>query len=103
MPAPPQLPVTSLEEAIERVYGLSVNVIGAGAQRHERPHKPLLLLAALDSISAGNATPQRVAWSNDLRNRFRKYFEVVRQLNDQNTPENPFLYLRGDDLWQPLE
>jgi putative restriction endonuclease len=95
--------VRSIDEAIERLYELNVGVIGTGAGRHERPHKPLLLLAAMDLIARGQATPDRIPWSQALRDRFADYFAIVRRENDQNTPENPFLYLRGDDFWEPLD
>ena len=37
-----------LETAIDRLYSLNVGVTGTGGGRHERPHKPLLVLAAFD-------------------------------------------------------
>ncbi|MBN8461057.1 MAG: hypothetical protein J0M04_24780 [Verrucomicrobia bacterium] len=40
----------NLASAIERLYDLNTGIIGVGGERHERPHKPLLLLAALDLI-----------------------------------------------------
>ncbi len=93
----------SIDEAIEILYGLNVGVIGSGNNRHERPHKPLLLLAVLDLIAAGRASADRVPWSQELREKFAAYFEAVRRNDDQNTPENPFYYLKGDEFWEPLE
>jgi putative restriction endonuclease len=95
--------VTTLEEAIDRLYDLNVGVIGTGASRHERPHKPVMLLAALDLIAQGQAKPDRIYWSPDLRQRFRDYFEKVRTGNDHPAPELPFLHLRGDGFWLPRE
>ena len=95
-------PVTSIDEAIERLYSLNVGVIGKGVKRHERPHKPLMLLAVLDLIADGRATPQRVPWCIELRERFQLYFDAVRKRDDKNSPENPFLYLRSDGFWLPL-
>lgn len=95
--------IRNLEEAIERVYELNVGVIGSGSERHERPHKPVLLLAVLDFIATGRASTERIIWSQDLRRYFGEYFKKVRRANDSNTPENPFLYLRGDGLWEPVE
>ena len=102
METTPDLLVTNMEQAIERLYDLNVGTIGAGAERHERPHKPLLMLAVFDLIAAGDVTPEHIIWSQDLRHRFTKYFDQVHRLNDSNTPENPFLYLRGDGFWEPL-
>jgi putative restriction endonuclease len=96
------LEIRTTDEAIEALYDLNVGVIGTPSGRHERPHKPVLLLAVLDLISAGRATAEHVPWSPELRERFSAYFEVVRRENDQNTPENPFFYLKGDGFWQPL-
>ena len=38
--------------AVEALYRLNTGVIGTGDSRHERPHKPLLLLAVLASLPA---------------------------------------------------
>ena len=103
MAASPALRISNLEEAIERVYDLNVGVIGSGRERHERPHKPVLLLAVLDFIATGRASAERIMWSHDLRGYFGEYFKKVQRANDNNTPENPFLYLRGDGLWEPME
>ena len=43
--------IENIDEAVERLYDLNVGVIGTGSARHERPHKPLLILAALDVIA----------------------------------------------------
>lgn len=90
----------SIEQAIERLYDLNVGIVGAGAERHERPHKPLLLLAIFDLIDEGLATPDSIPWCQELRDRFAARFEVVRKHDDQNTPQNPFLYLRSEGFWQ---
>lgn len=90
-----------INEAIEALYDLHVGVM-PGPERHERPHKPILLLAVLDLMAQGKATPDRIPWSAELRSRFRLYFDRVHKHNDQCTPENPFLYLRQEKWWQPL-
>lgn len=96
--------VPSLPEAIERLYDLNVGTTPlAEGSPHERPHKPLLLLAALDLIDEGLATPDRIPWCQPLRDRFKARFEVVRKHNDQCNPDLPFRYLAGDGFWQALE
>ena len=90
---------STFEQAVEALYHLNVGVIGTGAERHERPHKPLLLLAVLDLIAEGRAMPDRIPWSQDLRQYFTRYFQLVRKSNDQDTPENPFFYLRNEGWW----
>ena len=91
-----------ISEAVEALYHLNVGVIGSGSERHERPHKPILLLAVMDLIAQGRATPERIPWSQDLRARFALYFELVRRINDQCTPDNPFLHLRQEKWWGPF-
>jgi putative restriction endonuclease len=91
-----------ISEAIEALYRLNVGVIGTGTERHERPHKPILLLAVIDLVAEGDATPECIPWSQKLRARFSLYFEMVRQLNDQCTPENPLFYLRQEKWWLPF-
>jgi putative restriction endonuclease len=90
-----------LDQAIERFYDLhpGVTPVEEGAP-HERPHKPLLLLAVLDLMDEGKATPDRIPWCQDLRDRFTDRFLQVRKHNDQNTPENPFFRLQTQGFWQ---
>lgn len=92
--------MTALTRALDVLYHLKVGVTGVGADRHERPHKPLLLLAVLESLDAGEATPDRVEWSRGLIARFRRMFEVVRSGDDDCTPQLPFFHLRSDGLWE---
>ncbi len=95
--------IRTVDQAIERLYDLNVGVIGSGPERHERPHKPLLLLAALDLLDEGLATPDHIPWCDALRQHFTRRFQVVRTRDDDNTPDNPFRYLAGDGFWEPLE
>jgi putative restriction endonuclease len=92
--------VSSLSQAIDQLYNLQVGVtsLEEGAP-HERPHKPLLLLAVLDLIDEGLASPDKIPWCQELKDRFTRRFKLVRAHNDSNTPENPFRYLRGDGFW----
>jgi putative restriction endonuclease len=39
----------------------------------------------------------------ELRDRFTARFEVVRKLNDRNSPDLPFRHLSGDGIWQAFE
>ena len=89
------------DEAIDRLYNLrpGTTPVEEGSP-HERPHKPLLLLAAFDLIDQGLASPDRIPWCQELRDRFSARFLLVRKHNDQNTPENPFFYLQTQGFWQ---
>ncbi len=88
--------------AVETLYRLNTGVIGTESGRHERPHKPALLLAVFDALASGKAQPHRVEWSAWLRERFRIYFEQVRSHDDSCTPEFPFYHLKGDGFWLPV-
>lgn len=94
----------SLAQAIERLYDLNVDTTTRqnDGSPHEKPHKPLLLLAAFDLLDDGLATPDRIPWCQALRDRFKARFDVVRKLNDQCNPDLPFRYLGGDGFWEPL-
>lgn len=88
--------------AVEALYRLNTGVVGTGDSRHERPHKPALLLAVFDALASGKARPNHVQWSQWLRDRFSVYFELVKSHNDECSPENPFFYLRSEGFWQPV-
>jgi len=90
-----------LATAIERLYALKVGLVGRGPDQHERPHKPLLLLAVLELLDRGEATPDHIPWDSSLRERFSRYFAMVRGKNDRDTPDNPFHHLSSDGFWQP--
>lgn len=92
----------SFDDTVELLYGLHVGSVGQGSERHERPHKPVMLLAVLDLLAQGRATPDRIVWSVPLRERFSAYFRVVQRRNDQDTPENPFFYLKQEGWWAPV-
>lgn len=91
----------TLADSIDRLYQLNPGTTSAEeGMPHERPHKPLLLLAVLDLIDEGKASPERIPWCQDLRDRFSFYFLKVRKHNDQDTSENPFFYLQTQGFWQ---
>ena len=91
-----------MEVAVEALYGLNVGVVGQGSLRHERPHKPCLILAVLDLLAAGQMTPDRIPWSPALRDRFKVYFDIVRTPQDQCNPDLPFWHLKSEQWWQPV-
>jgi predicted restriction endonuclease len=73
-----------LNSSISRLYDLNTGIIGVGGNRHERPHKPLLLLAVLDLIDEGKATPDLIPWCQELRDRFSARFQIVKKHMDRN-------------------
>ncbi len=90
----------SLDSVIELFFDLNTGIVGRGEDRHERPHKPVLLLAALEQMDQGAET-ERVAWSPALRASFKRMFEVVRQRDDRANPDLPFFHLQSDGFWVP--
>lgn len=90
----------NLDDFLERLYCLNVGAIGKGKERHERPHKPVMLLAVVDLIESGEMEGNRIVWSENLRKKFCEIFEKVHAANDKPTPENPFFYLRSEGFWR---
>ena len=94
----------TLNQAIERIYSLNVGITPLDeGPPHERPHKPLLLLAVLELLDIGHATPGNIPWCQELRDQFTSQFLIVKKHNDQNSPDLPFRYLAGDGIWEALE
>jgi putative restriction endonuclease len=83
---------------LDRLYDLRRDNPGS----HERPHKPVLLLAIIDLLDRGLAANNRIPLNTDLVKAFRRYFEVVRQHDDRPSIENPFYRLCGDGFWELL-
>jgi putative restriction endonuclease len=81
---------------LERLYNLRRDKRGT----HERPHKPVLLLAILDLLDRGIVTRNEIPFSQDLVRTFKRYFEVVRRADDKPTVENPFYFLSSDGFWE---
>jgi putative restriction endonuclease len=81
---------------LERLYDLRRDKRGS----HERPHKPVLLLAILDLLDRGILRGNQVPFTEELESTFRRFFAVVRSRDDQPTIEHPFYFLSGDGFWQ---
>ncbi len=64
-----------------------------------RPHKAVMLLAVTLLAEADELPENRIVFSSRLLDIFRSLFEVARQDNDQNTPYNPFFYLKSEAFW----
>ena len=80
------------QQWLERLYNLRRDKRGS----HERPHKPVLLLAILDLLDRGQVKANEIALTPALVKTFRRYFAVVRRDDDQPSIENPFYFLAGD-------
>ena len=86
------------QQWLDRLYDLRRDNPGS----HERPHKPVLLLAIMDLLDRGLVADNRIPLNDDLTKAFRRYFEVVRQHDDKPSIENPFYRLSGDGFWELL-
>lgn len=80
---------------LERLYNLRRDKSGS----NERPHKPVLLLAILDLLDRGILAKNEIRLTPDLISTFNRYFDAVRQRNDQPSIQNPFYHLCGDGFW----
>jgi len=73
------------------------------AKRGIAPHKPLLLLTVIDMIESGDVSDGWVKYDVRLVSRFRDYWELVRE-RQQNLPDIPMpLHALGSDrdqIWQ---
>jgi putative restriction endonuclease len=85
----------SLANYADKFRELNVGRVGD----HERPHKPVMLLAVLDLFEQGIMKENKITYSPELLELFAEYFEVVRTADDKPTPINPFFYLRSDGFW----
>jgi len=83
---------------LEQVYNLRRDKRGM----HERPHKPVLLLAIIDLLDRGAIKTNAVPFNDELVATFKRWFAVVRAKDDRPTLENPFYFLAGDRFWQVL-
>ena len=84
-----------LEDAVILLYSLKRD----RSSGHEKPHKPVLLLAIIDLVELGEITSNQIPQSDHLRTLFRSYFEIVKRGNDQCSPELPYYHLSSEPFW----
>ena len=73
--------------------------INTWKRRGERaPHKPLLLLLALARLQRGES--RIAAYESDVREPLRRLLIDFGPPRRAHKPENPFWYLRSDELWE---
>lgn len=85
----------TLEEAVILFYSLRRDKQG----KHERPHKPVMLLAVMDLVELKFVKFGQVPPSENLKDLFHSYFRVVRKADDRETPQNPFYFMSGESFW----
>lgn len=63
---------------------------------HVKPHKPLMMLAILSLIENGKIASNRIDYSPQLLELFKRFFDIVRTKQDVLNPLLPFFYLRSE-------
>lgn len=66
---------------------------------HSRPHKPVMILAILSLIENGKLRENRIEYSPQLLELFKRYFDLVKTEDDALNPILPFFHLRGDKFF----
>lgn len=66
---------------------------------HIKPHKPVMLLTILSLIENRKITSNRIDYSPQLLELFKKFFDIVKSEQDALNPLLPFFYLRGDGFF----
>ncbi|HHV07442.1 MAG TPA: protein kinase [Firmicutes bacterium] len=74
------------------------------AEKLRKPHKFLLLLAAVDIIGGQNKPQNRIYYNDHLKASFSRLIESF-ELDIGNRPYIPFFHLKNDSFWylQPLK
>jgi putative restriction endonuclease len=66
---------------------------------HVKPHKPIMMLSILSMIENRKITSNRIDYSPNLLELFKRFFDIVRSEQDALNPLLPFFYLRGDGFF----
>lgn len=69
---------------------------------HVKPHKPVMMLAILSLIENGKIKSNRIDYSPQLLELFKRFFDIVRTEQDALSPLLPFFYLRGDGFFHHM-
>jgi len=75
-----------------------INLRTGGTKQHSKPHKPIMLLSILDLIESGTIESNRIEYTPELIESFRRYFDIVKEKDDAFNPYLPFWHLRGDKI-----
>ncbi len=84
-----------IDHYIHKFQNLNTGKVGS----HVRPHKPVMLMSVLTLLGNGCLGENRIEFTPELIEIFKKYFEIVRTDTDDCTPINPFFFLRSDGFW----
>jgi putative restriction endonuclease len=84
----------SLNNYCDKLTRLRIGRVGS----HEKPHKPVLLLAIISMVETGRLDGNRITYGPDLYALFKKYFAAVKTEHDAINMRDPFWRLRTDGL-----
>lgn len=86
-----------MDRYIDQLTAMRMNPNPVSGQKS--PHKAVMMLAVIDMVAAGDAEGNRIEYSPELLERFRRYFDVVKTDADSFTPILPFFHLRSSPFW----
>ena len=78
-----------LQDYLDKLANLNVN----RRHGHPSPHKPVMLLALMDLFEGGEQIENRIPFEPELIGGFKRYFEIVKQDEDQCNPHLPYFHL----------
>lgn len=85
----------NIDDYLKKISKLRTGMIHG----HVRPHKPVMMLAILSLIENRKITSNRIDYSPQLLELFKRFFDIVKSEQDALNPLLPFFYLRGDGFF----
>lgn len=85
----------SLERLKSEIAGIRRN----SRRGRLRPHKLVLLLAAIEMAEEGLLAHNCIYFDERLTTRFGKYFDLYKRADDLCQPSQPFFHLRSAPFW----
>ncbi|MEP4891931.1 MAG: HNH endonuclease [Aliiglaciecola sp.] len=64
-----------------------------------KPHKVCMMFAVIDLIEQGHIKHNRIYYDEKLKQRFTWHFELLKSVNDVNSPFLPFNHLQSSGFW----
>ena len=86
-------------EAFEKLRSDTSRARWSPTTRHRAPHKPLLLLTILDSLSQGTIESNLIELTPDLCETFTLYWARVMPPDQHGNIALPFFHLKSDGFW----
>ena len=90
------------EQITERLQRLKSEIASVRQGVHRgrtKPHKPILLLTAMDLLARGDIAENRIGFDEILTAQFERLFSVVKNDGDWCHPSEPYFHLRTSGFW----